>query len=292
MSVVFKSKDGTQYTASNCPDKLLTAYANSDKATPDQVEAAVEELTRRAESGEVEPPNEQEVVRRDAAKGRASAALAKVPSTGLVSSNTTLINERLAMLAENCNMLTPTTIFGEIPEGHEIQVLVRKIDLARDTIDIEGKAMLSSDACMDVTKYLGFKWVSVTRMSPYEIRDFWEYQAKATVLDVDGTIRELIGTYELDLREGSAAEQTLKPGMYNTRRINGARIAETGAMNRCLRAYGFKRSEKAINWQKPLVCVRLIARRPASESIAALYPHAPTSQPIDVNPESDGEALP
>jgi hypothetical protein len=96
----------------------------------------------------------------------------------------------------------------------------------------------------------------------------------------------------------------------------GAALAETGAKNRALVDMGFKRTRTLEEWKKPIVAVRLMftgrtedpeLRREFSRMMAAqalgtsmpsLYPsHAEPRQlsahdPIDIDPESDGEALP
>lgn len=285
--ITFRTKSGKTYTPADAPIELLKWYAtaNNNTITDAQREAAVDELSRRPEEPSTsEGPPEP--------KGQ-SKALAKVNSSELTFALTsaTEINERLAALESQVNLVAPAMFVGELPEGFQIVSSVVRVDTRTnekgyiegdDLIYMGGKYMLSGTALKRVQSASGVSWSRAEsgRTDDRTIVNYWEYVAVGYVTDLDGTRRRITGTYELDMREGSGqydeiveqakqreAKERKKNANYQgdggaaairAKRRFGAALAETGAKNRALCDMGFKRTQRLEDWKKPIVAVRLM----------------------------------
>jgi len=329
MSLLFRSADGSSWPVEKCPTELLKWYAtaNNRSITQEHRDAAIDELSRRPEEPEeAKPPTASNRSR----EPKKSTALAKTDTASLTFAlnSASEINERLALLEQQVNLVSPAMFVGEVPDGFQIVSSIVRVDTSvnssgyvesDDLIHMgSGKFMLSGTALKRVQSAAGVSWSRSEsgRTDDRSQMNYWEYTAVGYVSDLDGTKRRITGTYELDLRDGSAQVEEIfaqakqreekerkKNPKYEgdggaaalrAKRRFGAALAETGAKNRALVDMGFKRTQKIEDWKKPIVAVRLmftgrtedpelrrefsrmLAAQAIGSSIPALYP---TSEP-------------
>jgi hypothetical protein len=286
MSITFRDTKGHEYTVETAPAELLRAAEKSDKASPAARAAAEAELNRRAELGGDEP--DPEVVKAPA-KPPAGTALVKASDLTFALTNVEAINQKLAELESKVILLSPALYVGELPEGFQLVSSVIRIDLSKnekgyvesdDVVHMGGKKfMLSGTAMKRVQRGAAVTWGNgeCGRTDDRSTMNVWEYTAVGYVTDIDGSRRRITGTYEVDLRDGSAQyeeiveqakERQAKPNYkgevdggkaaVRAKRRFGMQLAETGAKNRALCDMGFKRSYTLEELKKPIVAVRLM----------------------------------
>jgi hypothetical protein len=223
--LIFRSRQG-QFTIDKCPVVLLKWYSqNEDPKWAKHREAAIDELSRRpaedvptaAVRAPSEPPTPNAatpVERKPVATAQASGtALAKQEwkLSAFVSKEAEVLNERLAKITDTCHLITPTTVFGDMPPGYAAQVTIVAVNKTEDCVNIEGNLMLSAHTLKRVSTAVGISWdMALTkRTDDNGQRIYWSFQAVGVYTDIDGEKRQLSGVYELDLRDDSARVRSI-----------------------------------------------------------------------------------
>lgn len=188
--------------------------------------------------------------------------------------------------AQRAHILGPLTI-GNIPEQHEVAFRVVAFD-ANDWYSPEpGKHALLKHALDRLLAAAGGSTVPELCMRVDDrSRDyFWEYQAGVRIPGFDGSVRTVVKTRVLDLRDGSAEAEQAKgaaefkgekiPEWKRTKklqdkRVTGPAMCETKAMNRAIRAaLGLKSAYVEEERFRPFVCPVLVFRPDLTNPVIA-----------------------
>lgn len=186
-----------------------------------------------------------------------------------------------AARANKCHILGPLTI-GNIPDQHEIAFRVVTFD-ENDWYSPEaGKFALLKHALDRLLAAAGGSTdpAYCMRVDDRSRDYFWEYQAGVRVPAFDGSVRPIVRTRVLDLRDGSAeAEQAMgaandpewkRRKKLNDKRVTGPAMCETKAMNRAIRAaLGLKSAYTEAERFRPFVCPVLVFRPDLSNPVIA-----------------------
>jgi len=208
-NITFKSRNG-EFTSETAPDDLLKWYAKQQNpAVRLQREAADLILKERSSRGisvsnektkseRPEPPKEQKVT-----------AIVQRPTGAIqpfVSTEASFLNQQLILASQHCHLITPTTVFSELPAGFSAQLTLVEINKAEDCVPIEGAMMLTAATLKRVNTAAGISWnlEHTKRTDDNSLRNYWSYRAVGRYIDIDGNYRELSGEYEFDVRDDSA----------------------------------------------------------------------------------------
>jgi hypothetical protein len=296
--ILFKAANGKEFTAQQAPKKLLEGYEKSEKVSPEHRAAAEFELNRRAELGD------------DSPEPAAATALAKLSPQQMIFSlaDPAAVNELIKSIKSQVILLTPTPIVTDIPDGHSIESTMVTYDKGKDFWTIGGNQFLKGYKVNEVSVALNVSWHK-TKREDYDnsVLNVWVFTVAADVQNFDGSLRQITGTYELDLREGSETVKGLKPGDLSNKRKCGLRLAESGAKFRAIcSGCALQRTIAREDLDKPFLILRLkltgnyadaelrrdysrmLAARALGLSMPALYPNAPQlSAPRVVDIEDD-----
>jgi hypothetical protein len=207
--IKFKGRDG-EYNATNCPDTLLEWYAkNTNNAVRMQRELAIKTLEMRKATGSSvasTPAPKHESSPPPAAKPGQAIVPRRSEIQPFVSDRPDFLNSQMMVLAQACHLISPATVFSQLPAGYSAQVTIVEIDKLNDCVNVGGALMLSAVTLKRVNTAVGLSWVMehTKRTDDNSQRNYWSYRAVGRYLDVDGCYREVSGEYELDLRDDSA----------------------------------------------------------------------------------------
>ena len=207
--IKFKGRDG-EYNATNCPDTLLEWYAkNTNNAVRIQRELAIKTLEMRKATGASvasAPATKHESSPPPAAKPGQAIVPSRSEIQPFVSDRPDFLNSQMMVLAQACHLISPATVFSQLPAGYSAQVTIVEIDKLNDCVNVGGALMLSAVTLKRVNTAVGLSWVMehTKRTDDNSQRNYWSYRAVGRYLDVDGCYREVSGEYELDLRDDSA----------------------------------------------------------------------------------------
>ncbi len=191
-----------------------------------------------------------------------------------------------AARANKCHILGPLTI-GNVPDQHEVAFRVVTFD-ENDWYSPEGGKYALLKHALD--RLLAAAGGSTDPAYCMRVDDrtrdyFWEYQAGVRVPAFDGSVRPIVRTRVLDLRDGSAeAEQAMGAAEFKgekipewkrqkklqDKRVTGPAMCETKAMNRAIRAaLGLKSAYTEAERFKPFVCPVLVFRPDLTNPVIA-----------------------
>lgn len=249
---------GRSAPPASCPNEKLDAFLqwfDGDKPTDEQRES-FSELAQTARQ-----------VLRD------RQALAKVDTSGPLQKvhDPEIINARLEELKNKYHLVTPAQQVDILPEGFGVSVTYVTVDPKRDVYPTgDGKMALHQTALHEIARGANLTWDDAAsrclddRSEPF----YCHFRAVGTVLGLDNAPMRVMGTTELDLRDGSAACEQMhtaakKKGKPNANaRIEGMRAkiiahAETRARNRAIACMGVRRSYTRDELAKPFAIARL-----------------------------------
>ena len=195
----------------------------------------------------------------------ASDKLANLPGSFR---NAREITARLKFAADNYHLVSPTTTCGAVPEGCSVVLSVVHIDPA-ETYDVGfGKFAPSKTALQKIAQCAGISWdpVQSRRLDDGSHSHYCYYLAVGKMRHLDGTEVQLVGSKEMDLREGSAQVQKViesnkKGNPQQQLRDMRAFIlghAETKAQLRAIRSMGVRSSYTRQELERPFVVARLM----------------------------------
>lgn len=191
-----------------------------------------------------------------------------------------------AARANRCHILGPLTI-GNIPDQHEVAFRVVTFDENDWYSPESGKYALLKHALDRLLAAAGGSTdpAYCMRVDDRSRDYFWEYQAGVRVPAFDGSVRPIVRTRVLDLRDGSAeAEQAMGAAEFKgekipdwkrqkklqDKRVTGPAMCETKAMNRAIRAaLGLKSAYTEAERFRPFVCPVLVFRPDLSNPVIA-----------------------
>jgi hypothetical protein len=219
------------------------------------------------------------------------------------------VTARLKWCETECNLVSPATHVGSLPEGCGIAMSVLHVDIDNETYDTGGgKRGLHKVVLQKMAAQLGISWDDKASgriddgSDPYYCR----WKAVGSYRAFDGSIQGLLASKQLDLRDGSPTVVALHAQAQNKERGNADKQiremrnfiqehAETKAQLRAIRSLGIKTSYKVAELKKPFVAARIMwtghsddpeMRRMFAEKTAdsflsgrrALYAQAPAEQ--------------
>jgi hypothetical protein len=255
----------------------------SQKAREQEIrEACAAELERRGIAGEEGPPSPAaqttEPQRSPPTQRRPSASLARVDLSMVTSGKD--VSARLEELAAQCHLVSPATASADLPEGFSLAVSVVKIDPRGGTQVVyptgNGNLGLARASLEQIAGAAGISWdlPNCRRVDDGRDPHYCSFAAAGYLRNLDGSVRAISGTKEMDLRDGSAQVEALYERFKNqvpgkTRKDPTAQIremrlhiqahAETKAKLRAIRSIGIRSSYTAEELAKPFAVVRLAA---------------------------------
>lgn len=159
--------------------------------------------------------------------------------------------------------LGPTTTCPTLPPGCEVAFSAIKIDPERETYDIPGRAGrgITKTGLNRISKGIGVSWDSRLshRVDKGEDSFLAVYKAVGHYRDFDGTMLTIEAEKQMDLRDGSEAARTMKPGELAIQRKFIAEHAQTKAQLRAIRSgLGIEIAYPKEFFNEPFICARLI----------------------------------
>lgn len=208
----------------------------------------------------------------------ADSKLARVPGTWMQAHQA---NERLAYAEQNCNLISPATSIGALPEGCGLALSLVHVDVDKETYDVGfGKRALSKSALNRLGAALGISWHphECVRIDDGSDPHYCHFSVGGHYRAFDGQVQGIGDNKEMDLRDGSAQCEEIilaaekynndprnrnKPRRDPATQIRQLRIhimshAETKAKLRATRDIGVHSGYSADELQKPFVCARIM----------------------------------
>lgn len=248
---------GRSAPASSCPSDKLEAFLKWYDAAPgDDQRKPFEKL-----SGEARAVLQK---RQALARVDSSVPLQKVHDPEI-------INARMEELKKRYHLVTPAQSVDILPEGFGVSVTYVTVDPAADCYPTgDGKLALHQHALHEIARGSNLKWDDAASKCLDDRSDphYCHFRAVGTVTGLDNSPMRVMGTVELDLRDGSATCEEMhaaarKKGKPNAdARIAGMRSkimqhTETRARNRAIACMGVRRSYRKEELSKPFAIARL-----------------------------------
>lgn len=190
----------------------------------------------------------------------ASTALAKFQQT---SRNATAITQALEEAAQHYHLVSPATSVGQLPEGCGIAMSTVLIDpdpKNGEVYPIKGsdKLGLHKTALEKIAAAAGISWDSAQsrRLDDGSHPHYCAYRAVGTYRSFDGTEVQILGTKQLDLREGSDQAKEAGRGLPTQRQFI-LEHAESKARLRAVRSIGVRTGYTREELKKPFVVARM-----------------------------------
>lgn len=186
------------------------------------------------------------------------------------------------------NLVAPTPAVSSIPEGFSVALSVVEIDTEKDSSDIYSvggqKYGLTKAPLFKIGGALGVTWDAHLsgRLDDGKTEHYCNFRAVGWVTEFDGSARQIVGTKEMDLRDGSAQVEMLwqrfeankrkwdsgqrgnmkyppkePSGQIREMRLHLQSHAETKAQLRAIRSVGVKTSYTMAELKRPFVVARL-----------------------------------
>ncbi len=176
------------------------------------------------------------------------------------------VTARLQAAVEKYNLVSPATSCGVLPEGCGIAISTVQLNpdprSSSDVYAIPGsdKLGLSKSALDRIGAALGVSWDARQSRRTDDGSDplYCVFQAVGTYRCFDGSEIQIMGTKEMDLREGSPQLQGVSPAQANGIKKFLMPHAETKARLRAIRSLGIRTGYTREELQKPFVCARLM----------------------------------
>ncbi|HEY2509466.1 MAG TPA: hypothetical protein VGI39_01300 [Polyangiaceae bacterium] len=180
------------------------------------------------------------------------------------------LTQMLEFAAANYNLVSPTTACASLPDGCEVVLSSVLIDAKNETYDVMGgKKGLGKNALDRIAAAAGISWLpdQSRRLDDGSDPRYVLYKAIGVLRSFDGTEQMLIGTKEMDLRDGApqceAIVANAREGKDPSIQIREMRLhilahAESKARLRAIRSIGIRSSYAAQDLAKPFVIARLM----------------------------------
>lgn len=252
-----------------------------------------------------------------------NTALARIEESARQSiTDTTALTVRIREWQEMAHVLTPVVQVSALAPQHAVNIAVVLIDSRIDDQGIgaetyglkkdgRGLPWLKADeraigktGLLKISAAAGISWDAALsgRTDDRKERYYWEYKAVGSYVGFDGRPQTILGTFELDLRDGSPALKGFTPAQIDATRKSGLRICESKAINAAVRELGIKQKYTVKELEKPFVILRtafipdmkdpmqrqLVAER-ALGGASALYGHTRRLEAGPVHPDIDVE---
>lgn len=184
----------------------------------------------------------------------------------------------LASAADQAHLVSPSTAVGSLPAGTSLAFSMVQIDADNETYKTGSKKSgdgwvdqvgLSKSALDKIAAAAGVSWDPILsrRMDDGSDPCFCVWQAVGRVRQLDGVELVLVGTVELDMRDGSptvaALESRAKDGKSAATQLRDMRMyivrhAESKARLRAIRSMGIRTSYARHELRKPFIVARLM----------------------------------
>lgn len=206
-----------------------------------------------------------------------TTALARLQQSASSSITTAAdLAKRIGEWKEAAHVLTPAISISSIAPQHAINVAVVVIDpkvgdngQGDDTygLDSKGKGLpwlrpgeraINRVGLLKLAQAAGVSWDAAAsgRTDDRKERFYWEYKAVGHYVGFDGGVQTLVGTFELDLRNGSPALKGFSDSQVEQARKNGMRLCESKAQAAAIRELGLKQKYTVAELAKPFVILR------------------------------------
>ena len=175
------------------------------------------------------------------------------------------------------HLLGPQTHLGEIPIGTSLSIRELRVD-PKDESQVykvgHGKVALSGTVLDKAGGAAGVSVVESTRTDDRRHPHYFEFSVRVKVTDLDGSVREEVGTKTVDLRDdaGDGLPGADRKGMSDKElgqaRKFGSEICASKAKNRAVaHLLGIRRSYLPAELAKPFILPKLVpdAANPASQ---------------------------
>lgn len=190
-----------------------------------------------------------------------STALARFSQT---SRNATQITQALEQASREYHLVSPATSVGQLPEGCGVAMSTVLIDpdpKHSEVYPIKGsdKLGLHRAALDKLAAAAGISWDSAQsrRLDDGSDPHYCCFRAVGTYRSFDGTEVQIMGTKEMDLREGSDQARGAGSGLVVQRQFIMGH-AETKARLRAIRSIGIRTGYTREELTKPFVVARLM----------------------------------
>lgn len=192
---------------------------------------------------------------------RQTQALANRPPSDMVGSYSTAsaINARLEAAADQAHLVSPMTSVGQLPPGWAVAITSVLIDVERETYPTSGgKVGLSKVALDRISAAAGISWVTSERVDDGSHPHYCAWKVVGYVRNFDGTSRPIVGSKQMDLRDGSETAKQLGAKELGQMRRFIMEHAETKARLRAVRSIGVATGYTKQDLQKPFVIAQLM----------------------------------
>lgn len=200
-------------------------------------------------------------------------------------SNADLVRGALQHAAARANVLAPLTQIDYIPPDYQIALRVVAFDAVFSDTQVKersngtfyavdgGKLALHRSALDQLAAAAGMTWQPhlCKRIDDGRQKHLWSWQMAATLRTFDGTVRQIVRSRTVDLRDGSAEIDGWTDKRLVGARTHGAALAESKAANRVVRAaLGIKGGYTKAEAAKPFVFPVLIWSPPPSAEVSRM----------------------
>jgi hypothetical protein len=257
-------------------------------------EACANELERRGMGGGTPPSDRANaaptppVATAQRAPAVSHAAALSVVDLSAITKGTD-VSTKLAELQAQCHLVSPATASADLPEGFSLAISMVQINVKGGTQVVYPLAMteingvweqmygLARASIEQIVGAAGVSWDPqlCRRIDDGRDRRYCVFTAIGYARNLDGSVRTITGTKEMDLRDGSAQIEALQERAKKPKADGGARKdpsgqicemrlhimahAETKAKGRAGRSLGIRSSYSVSELAKPFAVVRLAA---------------------------------
>lgn len=192
------------------------------------------------------------------------------------------ITSRLQHAAKHYHLVSPATACAIIPEGCSVTLSTVLVDVENETYELSGKRGLAKSALDKIAAAAGISWDARLsgRLDDSSDPHYVMWRAVGSMRHLDGTIVQLMGCKEMDLRRGSAQLEALNEryeakrtkwiangrkgyepkspdGQIREMRLHILSHAESKARLRAVRALGIRSAYNADELTRPFVVAKL-----------------------------------
>ena len=205
-----------------------------------------------------------------------ASKMPELPKAGLII-DAEALTKQLEHLRAGYHVMSPAIAISQMAPGFGANLAVVQIDstIVMDSEQKSGsgpdcyysraihggdtrKRSLRKEGILKLGQAMGVQWVPLycRRVDDRKHAYLWSWQYFGAVRTHDGQVMPVQGSYELDLRNGSAAAAPMTPAALSKARQNGNEVCESKAMLRTLRNIGIQQSYTVEELKKPFLIVR------------------------------------
>ncbi len=170
---------------------------------------------------------------------------------------------------DNFHYLAPKAMMTEVPRG--MRLIATRVDVDPDTDDVYpipgpgNKHGITKPLLNQAAAAAGITWLYSKRIDDKKHPHYVEWEVRARMMTMDGTVREETANKTIDFRAdiGDGQPGSDRKAMKSDRQLDQAlpninSLAETKAKNRCIRSLtGMKTSYTKDELRKPFIFVKL-----------------------------------